>query len=239
MFENLLDEVLTEYYTKEFSIYSTVPEHKFSLKHRIAMKKIFKRYELNTMLLRSKEVLSPLSDFSERKFLLTPKRLLVLVIIVLLAALAGCSIVYFTSYSFRGEVHSDNTELFAINLENCPTVIEEKYFLPEIPEGFEVLQTTSSPFNKYISYINKQTEQTITLRQSVKSEFGSIHFNTEKGELIEIEINGHNGLLIDLSDEENTFFDIIWDNGDYILKISGNLPKNDLLNLAQSAKVLE
>lgn len=237
MLENLLDEVLTEYYTKEFSNYSTVPEHKFSLKHRIAMKKIFKRYEFNTMQLRSKAV--NIFGFSERKFRLTLKRLLVLVIIVLLAALAGCSIVYFTSQGFRREVHSDNTELFAINLENCPTVIEEKYFLPEIPEGFEVLQTTSSPFNEYISYINKQTGKTIAFIQYVKSEFDSIHFTTEKGELVEVEINGQYGLLIDLSDEENIFFDVIWDNGDYILEISGNSLKNELLDLAQSAKILE
>ena len=239
MLENLLDEALTEYYTKEFSIYSTVPEHKFSLKHRIAMKKIFKRYKRNTLQLRSTAVPSAVYDVSERKFRLTPKRLLVLLIIILLAALAGCSIVYFTSQGFRREIHSDNTELFAVNLENCPTAIGEKYFLPEIPEGFEVLQTTSSPFNEYISYINKQTGQTIAFIQYVKSEFDSIHFNTEKGELVEVEINGQYGLLIDLSDEENTFFNVIWDNVDYILEISGNLPKNKLLNLAQSAEILE
>ena len=66
MFENLLDEVLTEYYLKELSIYLTVPEHKFSLKHRIAMKKIFKRYERNTRQLRSKSIQSAVSDFSKR-----------------------------------------------------------------------------------------------------------------------------------------------------------------------------
>ena len=31
----------------------------------------------------------------------------------------------------------------------------------------------------------------------------------------------------------------MWDNDDYILEIDGNLPKDGLLELAKSAKVLE
>ena len=238
MFENLLDEVLTEYYKKEFSIYSNVPEHKFSFKHRIAMKKIFKRYEHNTKPFHSKAVQNTVPDFSERKFRLTPKRVLILVIIILLATVAGCTATYFISRSFRGDMHSDNTELFPIDLENCPTTIEEKYYLPEIPEGFEVLQTSSTPFSTYNSYINRQTGQTISLSQYVKSEFDSIHYNTEKGELVEVEINGHYGLCLDVSDEENTYSGIIWDNGDYILQIDSDLTKEELLNLVKFAKVL-
>ncbi|MCH5196955.1 MAG: DUF4367 domain-containing protein [Oscillospiraceae bacterium] len=239
MFENLLDEVLTEYYAKELLIYSTVPEHKFSLKHRRAMKKIFKVYDHNTEPLRSKTVQSTAYGFSEHKFRLTPKRLLVLVIVILLATLAGCAATYFISQSFRGEIYSDNTELFPINLENCPTTIEEKYFFPEIPEGFEIYKTNSTPFFESTSYKNKQTGQTITFSQHVKEGFDSIHFNTEKMELVEIEINGHYGLFLDVSAEENIAYCVIWDNGDYILEIGSNLDKNSLLNLAKSAKILE
>ena len=241
MFENLLDEVLTEYYMNEFSFCSTVPEHKFSLKHRLAMKKIFKRFERNVDCLRSKhfETQAAAIDFTERRFRFTPKRVLLLVIIILLATLAGCSVVYFTSQNFRGKVYSDNTELFPINTENCPTTIEEKYYLPEIPDGFEVLQNSSNPFYEFVSYINRQTGQTISLGQYVKSEFHSFHFNTEKGDLIEVEINGCYGLFIDLSDEENNISDVIWDNGDYILKVSGNFTKSILPDLAESTKILE
>ena len=233
MFENLLDEVLTEYYLKEFPIYSTVPEHNFSLKHRIAMKKIFKRYERNTKELRSK----PAQGASKLRF--TPKRLSVLAIIIILAALAGCTAAYFISQSFRGEVYSDNTELFPINLDNCPTIIEEKYYLPELPEGFEISYTNSTPFHEFVSYRNEQTGQIINFDQCVKSEFGSTHYNTEKGELVEVEINGHSGVLLDRSDDNQNYTNIIWDNGDYILKLLGNLDKNDLLNLAKCAKVLD
>lgn len=92
MFENLLDEVLTEYYAKELLIYSTVPEHKFSLKHRRAMKKMFARYKLNTKPFCLQSAQSAVFDFSEHRFCLTPKRLFVLVMVILFATLAGCAI---------------------------------------------------------------------------------------------------------------------------------------------------
>lgn len=232
MFENLLDEVLTEYYSKELSVYSTVPEHKFSFKHRIAMKKIFKLYERNTKQLRLKPVQSA------RKVRLTPKRLLILVIIIILATLAGCTAAHFISQSFRGTVYSDNTELFPINLDNCPTVIKEKYNLSELPEGFEISYTTSTPFYDFVSYRNEQKDHTIAFRQYVKSEFVSARYNTEKGELVEVEINGHSGVFLDISNDKQIFTSVIWDNGDYILELVGSLDKNDLLHLAKSAKVL-
>lgn len=232
MFENLLDEVLTEYYLKEFPIYSTVPEHNFSLKHRIAMKKIFKRYERNTKELRSK----PAQGASKLRF--TPKSLSVLAIIIILAALAGCTAAYFISQSFRGNVHSDNTELFPINPDNCPTIIEEKYYLSELPEGFEISYTSSTPFHEYVKYRNEQTGQRISFDQWVKSEF-STHYNTEKGELIEVEINGYSGIFLDISDDKRNSTGVIWDNGDYIFELVGDLDKNSLLNLAKSAEVLE
>ena len=34
---------------------------------------------------------------------------------------------YFVSNSFRGKVNNDNTELFVINTENCPSTIEDIY----------------------------------------------------------------------------------------------------------------
>lgn len=241
MFENLLDEVLMDYYNEEFSIYSTVPEHKFSLKHRLAMKKIFKRYQRNTECLRSKQSETQAAgiDFTERKFRMTPKRVLVLVIIILLATLAGCSVNYFISHGFRNKVYNDNTELFAIDLENCPTEIEEKYHLSELPDGFEITETLSNPFNLTIIYENKQTNQVILFSQWVKSEFNSAHFNTEKSKLINIDINNYKGFLLEIQNKNQSDVYLIWDNDNYILKISGDLDKNTILDLAKSAKVLD
>lgn len=95
------------------------------------------------------------------------------------AALAGYAVMYFVSNSFRGKVNNDNTELFVINTENCPSTIEDIYYLSDLSDNFEVLSTNSTPFSEYISYQNKATGQTFSFTQWVKAVFGSSHYNTE------------------------------------------------------------
>ena len=43
MSEKILNDILMESYKKEFEEFDSVPPHKPSLRHRIAMKKIFKK----------------------------------------------------------------------------------------------------------------------------------------------------------------------------------------------------
>ncbi len=236
MYDSLLDEVLTEYYEEEFSRYSDVPEHIFSLKHRIAMKKIFRLYEKNTEYLRPKPSLKPMSTHKVR---LNPRSALLLVLIIFLGVLVGCTAAYFISQGFRGYVHSDNTEIFPIDTDNCPTVNEEKYCLSELPEGFEIIDTDSSPYYEYVYYENKLTNQMISFTQRVKLDFGTYRLNTENHKVEEVDINGHNGLLIDFTEDERIHSLVLWDNDDYILELSADLPKNELIDLAKSAKVLE
>ncbi len=236
MYDSLLDEVLTEYYEEEFLEYPDVPEHKISLKHRRAMKKIFKLYEKNTECLRPEPSPKPVSTHKVR---LTPRNAFILAMIIFLGVLTGCTAVYFVSQDFRGDIYSEYTKIFPINTENCPTVIEEKYYLSELPEGFAIFKTTSSPFHETTIYKNNSTGQTISFYQDVKPGYNPVHLNTEKYSLEEVEINGYNGLSIDFSDEKLTHSLVLWDNGDYILKLWAELPKNELINLAKSTKVLE
>lgn len=234
--DSLLDEILTEYYEEEFSRYSDVPEHIFSLKHRLAMKKIFKIYERNTEYLRPKTSLKLMSTHKVR---LTPGSALLLVLIIFLGVLAGCTAAYLISQGFRGNVHSDNTEIYPVDTDNCPTVIEEKYYLSELPEGFEIIDADSSPFHEYVCYENRLTNQIISLTQRVKTDFGTYRLNTENHKVEEVDINGNNGLFVDFTEDERIHSLVLWDNDDYILEISADLPKNELIDLAKSAKVLE
>lgn len=234
MNESILRSLLEESVKREWSKYDSVPEHVFSNKHNRAMKRIFKLYEKNTIQLRSSSI-----SGVKLRIRFTRKSILTAFIIVLLALLAGCAAAYFISQRFHGFVHSDNTEIFPINTENCPTVIEEKYYLSELPKGFEILDTNSSPLSEYIYYKNKSTGQTVTFRQNVKPDYGPVHLNTERYEIEEVEINGHCGLCIDFSDSEYNGSLAIWDNGKYILELSTDLSKKELLDLAKSAKVCE
>ncbi|MGN0182957.1 MAG: DUF4367 domain-containing protein [Candidatus Ornithomonoglobus sp.] len=231
MSESILKSILEESARLEWDKYENVSEHKFSLKHRLAMKRIFKLYEKNTRAIRSTAV------SKQKKRRLTRKTVLAAIVIVFLAALAGCTAAYFVSQSFRGDVHREYTRIFPINTENCPTTIEEKYYLSEVPEGFEVLETDSTSRIVYTSYINSSTGETITLRQFVKTDFSPIHFNTEKCDFQEVDINGHCALLLDYSSVGEKFSGVIWDNGDYVIELCGNLYKNQIIDLAKIAKV--
>lgn len=239
MFENLLDEALAEFYKEDFLLDIPAKEYKMPFRRVLAMKKIFRLYKQNVGKLYSENARLP--SVSERKFVLTPRRVLLLVMIVFLAAFTGCSVHYIVTNSFRGAVYSDNAKLFNFNLEDCPAEIEEKYYLPDIPEEYEVLLKTSCPLDEYIYYMDNKTGKYIAFGQYVKDKSISFNFDfdTEKGEMTEADINGHKGILLDFSSEGQDYAYLIWDCGDYILTIDSNLAKEELLNLAKSAKTLE
>lgn len=230
MSESIFASIIEEMAELELTEYSDMPMFKTSKKHDRAMRRIFKRYERNTRGLR------PGAEIKTRT---VRKRIVVALVVIILAVFTGFTAAYFISRGFRGRVYSEYTELFPINTENCPEYIEAKYYLPELPEGFEVIQTDSTPVFDYIAYVNNQTGQTIAFKQWVKPEYDSTHLNTEKGELVEVEINGHPGVFLDFSNDEQYSTLVIWDNGDYILEISAELPKNHLLDLVKSTKILE
>lgn len=230
MSESVLKSILEESAQLEWAKYGSAPEHTFSRKHCRSMKRIFRLYD--------KQHHSYSNSYSNRRIRITRKTALILVLIVFLAAIAGCTAAYFISQSFRGEFHSDNTTLFVINSDNCPSIIEDKYYLSDLSADFELLKTDSTPFYEYTSYKNELTGQTLSLSQWVKSEFTS-HYNTEDQDFKEIVINGQNGLVLDCNSNGYFYFICIWDSGDYILELSGDLDKNEMLDLAKTAKVYE
>lgn len=229
MSESVLKSILEESAQLEWAKYDGVPEHSFSRKHCRSMKRIFRLYD--------KQHHSYSNSCSNQRVRITRKTALLLVLIVFLAA-AGCAAAYFFSQSFRGEVHSDNTALFVINTDNCPSIIEDKYYLSDLPQDFELLKIDSTPFYEYTSYKNEITGQTLSFSQWVKSEFNS-HYNTEEQDFEEIEINGHYGLCLEFCTDGRLHSCVIWDNGDYIFEISGDLPKNKLIDLVDSTEVFE
>lgn len=234
MNDYVLKRVLEKSLKRELAKYENdnVPEHKFSLKHRLAMKRIFARYERNVRNLRKKEQVNS-SLMSEYKPQLSLKQRLffVTVVIILMTFLVGWVVVY-VSEKFHGTVYHDNTLLTAVDFENCPQTIEYKYALVSVPEGFEIIETVSSPVVESTRYINENTYQEITLWQCAKASFQP-HYNTEHHSFEEISINGKSVLIIDFSDKKRSNSLVIWDNGDYIIEILADFDKSALLDLVE------
>lgn len=239
MNESVLREILAEISDEEIAELNKRPPFKPSLRHRIAMKRIFASFEKNTR----KPANAPVSDsdFSITRLPLG-KRILIIAAAIICAALMTGFMNVFISKKFYGTVYSDNTQLFALDTENCLTTIEYEYYLPELPEGFEMTEHDLLSFHVFTRYDNNLSQQYILFKQYTKDQF-SPNYDNERHDFKEIEINGHYGLCIDYKDSykdpEHIELTIVWDNGDYILEITSNLPKKNILSLVKSTKVLE
>lgn len=234
MNESDLKGILAEICAEEITELNKFPPFKPSLRHRLAMKHIFALYEKKTHVTTCNP---PMILTPQSKHLRLSKRLIIFFAVIICAALlTGFVLVYF-SKNFHGTVYNDNTQLFAVNTENCPLTIEYEYYISDLPDGFEMVEHNSSSYEVYTLYENTLSEQVITLAQYTKSDFNT-HYNTEQNNFEEIEINDHNGVCLDISNDECDGSIVVWDNGDYVLELYGNLSKKAMTRLAKSTKVL-
>lgn len=231
MNEIALDEILVAAHDAEFSQYDNAHVHVFSRKHNRAMKRIFRTYEKRIALLHG-DAADNRNEITHFRW--NRKTVIVMLIVIFLAVLAGCTAIIYCLGGFKTVVQTDNTQLFPIDLADCPQSIGEVYYLSEIPSGFELLDESVSDISVYTAYVNSATGQTITFYQSIKTAF-SPHYNTEKNKLEEISIGEHTGIGL----EGKQSYIAAWDNGDYILEIWADLSKSETINLAKSTKVLE
>ena len=233
MNENILKEVLAEICEEEIAELNKFPPFKPSLRHRYAMMCIFSSFEKR---LRQTNGNPPQASAAHRRPSRLSTRLVILIAIIVCAALLTGAILVYVSKSFHGPINEDNTQLFPINTENCPTTIEYEYYLHDLPEGFEMVGHTSFSFDACTEYKDELSGLAIAFSQHTKEKY-SPYFNTEEHDFEEIEINGHEGICINFSDHDNVRSIVIWDNNDYIFELEGDLPKNELIELAKSAKV--
>lgn len=235
MSERVLAELLEESYRQEFLQYDNSPVFKTSSKHNRTMSRIFRIYEKN--------VCRPYKTQRNQMVALQPirrvslKAILITVIVVFLAVLAGCTVAYFVSQNFHCRITNESTNILPINTENCPATIEEIYNISDIPVDFEEISNNSNPFSRTVEYMNSSTNQMIVFSQYTKANFDSINLNTEKHKLEEIEINGIKGFFFEQSNENSSCGIIMWDNGNYVFKIFANLTKDEIVDLANTTKL--
>lgn len=220
---NSLMEVLEEVNRLDYAEFDNPPEHRFSRRSRKTMKKLLRPEPARCSINWSRIPVG--------------KRIVLVLLIVLLAAV-GVTAGAVAIYGFKQERHREYTILRPVNADDCPKTIETVYYLPEIPEGYEFYKEDSGKLSIYIAYINHNTNISMVFEQIVKDRYKD-YFDTERQDFEELDINGHYALYLDFSDNEHDSGLIVWDNGDYILKINGNFPKSKLVELAKSVKVLD
>lgn len=84
MNENVFREILEESFRREYAQFDSVPKHKFSLKHRLAMKRIIARFDKNKLKITGYEFVCADPHYSLKRRLLVA-----LVVIILMTLLTG------------------------------------------------------------------------------------------------------------------------------------------------------
>ena len=219
-----LKDVLEEVNRRDFAEFDDSPKHFFSFRHRRAMKKIFYRCEGSDI---------PVEPFKLRLNKKTVTAFFMVIILALFTAITPSIIIS----GFRGRNHEEFVQYFVIDTENCPEIIENYYFPEMIPEGFELGE-------KYIGdrlaayYFVNDNNETFAFTQTVKSAY---HPNFDNEHLVfeEAEFDNCSGFFACSYEEQFGFFELVWDNGEYIFEISFHeiIDKNEAINIAKSTRI--
>ncbi len=218
--EITLKQILEEICLEEANEFANMEasRHRFSFRHRRAMKRIL---SVNQPERRGLRYLPPY------------KRIVIAAVLIFLALFTVTAGAVAVS-GFIRKKHRDNTQLFAANAEGCPVTIEHGYYLPEIPDGYKLHEYDATLWSVCTIYKNSEN-RTLVFNQDVKEIYDQ-HFDNERASFERVDVNGHLGLYLDFGTESGENGLLVWDNNDYIFEISGNLSKSELINLAEGAK---
>ena len=217
----MLSQVLEKICVEEAAAITAVPVPKLSYEHRRKMNRIFSVYQKRL--------------HAHKKYHVRGLKKVILIVTIIFLAMFTVAAGAAAIYGFKQNKHHDYTELLTVNAENCPKTIENVYYLSELPEGYVFHEEVSDKYSVYISYAKTDTNRYMVFTQYIKEGYRE-NFDNEHKTFEELEINGHYALYLNGSDSENIYGTIVWDNEDYVLEISGDFTKEELVNLAKSAK---
>lgn len=231
-----IDELISGYYERELLKAEDIPTPKFTLLHKVRMNGIFRQFAKNKSLLSEKENSVSTSAEAPLKPLAFRKRLLIAALIIILLAFMTGFVTIFVSKGFKGVVYWDNTHIFAVNAEGCPSEIMREYVLSVVPEGFEKEQTVSEEIKAVTVYKNSATDQKMIFSQYTKSAFNA-HISTEGYKLRETRINGRSTVYIEYDKQTDISSIVIWEDQDYILELNCDFGLEKALDLVRENSI--
>lgn len=231
MNDHSLAEIFDEVYKREFAEFKRPRRGFFSLRHRREMRRI----------------LYPNSTRKSGRLSVSLKRkILIITVLIFLAVITGAvsagavsdkAFSRFNIEGFRGKAYHDKTQLFAINEPAAPQIIDQEYSVDCFSRGFELVFKYGGAGKNFLitEYANPQTGERLYFQQYTKNIYDP-EFENDYGTIDPIKINDKNGFIWESRKSDRNSC-ICWDNGDFILVISGDLDKDLALNLAKTAKI--
>lgn len=217
-FKNALFDAMSSEYDEILS--ESENEHKFSSEFNKKMKKLIKR--------RQKPYYMLVNTFS--------KRIACVLITVAIASSATVLSVDAARNAIADlfvELHEKFSVIQPENKTDTPETIEDIYEITYDLSEYEISYENYTNYKRNIIY--SKDNITINFEQSTKKMFNE-NINTEGANISEIDINGNVAMYF----QDNHNYDcLIWDNGDYIIKLHSNIGKNTLIDIAKSVQKVE
>lgn len=220
MADEKLKRAIFEALSPEYDMVSEYSEHAFSDKFEKNMQKLIARQKkpyymmINTV----------------------GKRAACVIFVALIAFTAAVLNVEALRTAFR-DFFVNIFEKFSIvqsaDVENSPETIEDIYVIAYDLGGFTEEVWVDTEFDRRTEYVKDDCH--INFGQSVKNAFNS-RLNTEDADVLTVVVGGHEAMYY----RDNHNYDtVIWDNGDYIFMLSGNIDKDELIKIAESVQKAE
>ena len=219
-----INDIFEEAYRREFSEFDNSPQHKFSFSHKRRMKKIFALYSDNRA--------QP--NITVKK----PAKRLSAALILAAVLLASTAITITASGVYNGFAqteYNNYTNLLAIDYESGSETIKYIYE-PTLSDEYEIVSHDMNTVRCWTDLENRTTGKIVLLEQSVKKEYVG-HYDNNHSTYSTVYINEISALYIETEYKTENYGTLIWDNGDYILELSGYLTQNELTELAKSLKI--
>lgn len=136
---------------------------------------------------------------------------------------------------FFMSIFSDHSEISAVQDESyaVPETIENSFNITYDLSNYDIVYEDSNDFSRNIVYQND--EIIIDYYQYVKSEF-DMGVNTENAEINTVTIQNSEAIYFL---DNNNYHHLIWDNDEYVIMISSNIGKNELIDIANSVQKVE
>lgn len=116
-------------------------------------------------------------------------------------------------------------------MEDYPTVIEEEYEIANLPDGFQQVDYYADETSVFAMYIN--SDKYILYEQTVYCDFmGNFDNNNAEFEYY-TDTSGQEYLIHNTGNNCN----IMFDNGQYVIRVESNLYKDDIIDLCKDTKL--
>lgn len=218
-----LDEIVDSYYSDLINTdISDVKDHKYSDKFNKKIEEAFAMFE---------ESKKPKPHKLRRRIIIS----------LIAAALIGTITVaaYEPARRFFINLFSDHTEVTpaenSSEIDKHKATIENKYSIT-VPAGYVLDKESTAETDKMIiqTYTIGTDPQRVLIFKQLTKELYSVSVDNKDTELVtKLDKNGREILIHSYKDLSTS---IIWDNGEYIFELSGEMPESELMDIYYTAK---